>query len=65
MIQLNKRAYAVFDNMVQLKRYYGSTKTPFLGDSFLGGGEGEQLLARQLIAIRKELPINSTCESKY
>jgi hypothetical protein len=60
MIQLNKRAYAEFDNMVQLKRYYGSTKTPFLGDSFLGG----ELLARQLIAIRKELPINSTCEPK-
>jgi hypothetical protein len=29
MVQLNKRAYAEFDNMVQLKRYYGSTKTPF------------------------------------
>jgi hypothetical protein len=28
MVQLNKRAYAEFDNMVQLKRYYGSTKTP-------------------------------------
>jgi hypothetical protein len=28
MDQLNKRAYEEFDNMVQLKRYYGSTKTP-------------------------------------
>jgi hypothetical protein len=29
MDKLNKRAYAEFDNMVQLKRYYGSTETPF------------------------------------
>jgi hypothetical protein len=32
MVQLNKRVYAEFDNMVQLKRYYGSTKTPNSSD---------------------------------
>jgi hypothetical protein len=67
MIQLNKRAYAVFDNMVQLKRYYGSTKTPFLGDSFLGGGgkgssslQGSSLpyVKSSLLIVRASLSIN-------
>jgi hypothetical protein len=61
MIQLNKRAYAEFDNMVQLKRYYGSTKTPFLGDSFLGGREGGSSLPyvkSSLLIVRASLSIN-------